>query len=270
MAAVGGLGHSRARRHGVPVRVGGSARRGTTSARCSSATPRRAILRTPIGPGPCGNAWTFSGRDEGSLGIGAPSDDSPDVLVFSAWDDGDTRHPLYWTGRYAGTPSSPPALHRLDYGGRFFYAPQSFQDESGRRIMFGWLQEGRSDAAMVEAGWSGVMSLPRVVTAGRRRDPPFRTRTRNREAAPGPRQPARTGAGRRRVPLELRPVRQATRPRTGPPTGSRVHAATRCTGLALAGASPAAPPRKRSSSCAGRAEGGDQWHAPPGPHSKQP
>jgi beta-fructofuranosidase len=30
--------------------------------------------------------------------------------------------------------------------------------------MFGWLQEGRTDAAMVEAGWSGVMSLPRVAT----------------------------------------------------------------------------------------------------------
>ena len=101
---------------------------------------------------------------QGSLGS-APSDGSPDVLVFSAWDDGDTRHPLYWTGRYAGDTFEPTALHRLDYGGRFFYAPQSFQDESGRRVMFGWMQEGRSDAAMVEAGWSGVMSLPRIVTA---------------------------------------------------------------------------------------------------------
>jgi beta-fructofuranosidase len=32
--------------------------------------------------------------------------------------------------------------------------------------MFGWLQEGREEAAMVEAGWSGVMSLPRVATLG--------------------------------------------------------------------------------------------------------
>ncbi|MBA4103524.1 MAG: glycosyl hydrolase family 32, partial [Arthrobacter sp.] len=100
----------------------------------------------------------------GSLGS-APSNASPDVLVFSAWNDGDTHHPLYWTGRYAGDSFEPVALHRLDYGGRFFYAPQSFEDESGRRVMFGWMQEGRSDAAMVEAGWSGVMSLPRTVTA---------------------------------------------------------------------------------------------------------
>jgi beta-fructofuranosidase len=100
----------------------------------------------------------------GSLGTVPASRDAPDVLVFSAWDDGDTRHPLYWTGRYSGDSFEPAGLHRLDYGGRFFYAPQSFLDQSGRRIMFGWLQEGRSNAAMVEAGWSGVMSLPRVTT----------------------------------------------------------------------------------------------------------
>ena len=120
---------------------------------------------------------------QGSLGS-APSDGSPDVLVFSAWDDGVTRHPLYWTGRYAGDTFEPAALHRLDYGGRFFYAPQSFQDESGRRVMFGWMQEGRSDAAMVEAGWSGVMSLPRIVRPGDDGDSPLRTRTRNQQAAP--------------------------------------------------------------------------------------
>lgn len=86
------------------------------------------------------------------------------VLVFSAWDEGVTHHPLYWTGRYSGDGFEPHALHRLDYGGRYFYAPQSFQDESGRRIMFGWLQEGRDADTCVEAGWSGVMSLPRVVS----------------------------------------------------------------------------------------------------------
>lgn len=30
--------------------------------------------------------------------------------------------------------------------------------------MFGWLQEGRTDEANAQAGWCGVMSLPRVVT----------------------------------------------------------------------------------------------------------
>lgn len=97
--------------------------------------------------------------------IGDDDSADRDILVFSAWDDGVTHHPLYWSGRYHGDRFTPSSLHRLDLGGRYFYAPQSMRDESGRRLMFGWLQEGRSDAAAVEAGWSGVMSLPRVVTA---------------------------------------------------------------------------------------------------------
>ncbi|QKJ20498.1 glycoside hydrolase family 32 protein [Microbacterium hominis] len=87
------------------------------------------------------------------------------ALVFSSWDDGVTNHPLYWVGDYRGDRFEPRSLHRLDLGGRFFYAPQSFRDEAGRRIMFGWMQEGRTDAATLDAGWSGAMSLPRVVTA---------------------------------------------------------------------------------------------------------
>ncbi|WP_285726911.1 glycoside hydrolase family 32 protein [Psychromicrobium xiongbiense] len=100
----------------------------------------------------------------GSGELGSAGGPGEDVLVFSAWDEGRTHHPLYWTGRYNGDSFEPMDLQRLDYGGRYFYAPQSFRDESGRRIMFGWLQEGRSDAAAQEAGWSGVMSLPRLTT----------------------------------------------------------------------------------------------------------
>lgn len=49
--------------------------------------------------------------------------DGADVLVFSAWDEGTTHHPLYWTGSYQGDTFTPTGLHRLDYGGRYFYAP---------------------------------------------------------------------------------------------------------------------------------------------------
>ncbi|MFF8188721.1 glycoside hydrolase family 32 protein [Microbacterium sp. NPDC016588] len=99
--------------------------------------------------------------------LGADDSAHRDILVFSAWDEGVTHHPLYWSGRYEGERFTPAALHRLDLGGRYFYAPQTLRDESGRRVMFGWLQEGRSDDEAVEAGWSGVMSLPRVVAARR-------------------------------------------------------------------------------------------------------
>lgn len=87
-----------------------------------------------------------------------------DVLLLSVWDEGVTHYPLYLTGTYAGDEFVVGATHRLDHGERFFYAPQSMADASGRRVLFGWLQEGRGEQACVEAGWSGVMSLPRVVT----------------------------------------------------------------------------------------------------------
>jgi len=45
-----------------------------------------------------------------------------------------------------------------------FYAPKTQLDARGRRILWGWIPERRSEAAMREAGWSGMMSLPRVLT----------------------------------------------------------------------------------------------------------
>ncbi|WP_089827278.1 glycoside hydrolase family 32 protein [Halogranum amylolyticum] len=50
----------------------------------------------------------------------------------------------------------------LDHG--VFYAPQSFVDDDGRTLMFGWLKEDRDGEAQWDAGWSGAMSLPRVVS----------------------------------------------------------------------------------------------------------
>ncbi len=44
-----------------------------------------------------------------------------------------------------------------------FYAPKTQLDARGRRILWGWIPERRSEAAMREAGWSGMMSLPRVM-----------------------------------------------------------------------------------------------------------
>lgn len=84
-----------------------------------------------------------------------------DVLAFSAWQDGVTLHPLAWLGRYTGERFEPNRLVRLDHGGRFFYAPQSFTDQQGRRIQFGWMQEGRTEESWQAGGWCGVMSWPR-------------------------------------------------------------------------------------------------------------
>jgi beta-fructofuranosidase len=48
-----------------------------------------------------------------------------------------------------------------------FYAPKTQLDFRGRRILWGWIPERRTEAAMREAGWSGMMSLPRVMNLDR-------------------------------------------------------------------------------------------------------
>ena len=69
MAATGGLGHPRPRRHGVPLRIRRPARVGLRRAavhwRCLAGRSRR----HRSGPAPCGNAWTCSGP-AGAVGHG--------------------------------------------------------------------------------------------------------------------------------------------------------------------------------------------------------
>ena len=43
----------------------------------------------------------------------------------------------------------------------------TLRDGAGRRVMFGWVTEGRTEAAQRASGWSGVMCLPRVLSLGR-------------------------------------------------------------------------------------------------------
>lgn len=52
----------------------------------------------------------------------------------------------------------------LDHGS--YYAPKSMLDAHNRRILWGWVQETRDREATQAAGWSGAISLPRVLTVG--------------------------------------------------------------------------------------------------------
>ncbi len=83
------------------------------------------------------------------------------VLIVSA-------HPgatavVYFVGPYAAGTYDGVYRGRVDLG-TCFYAPQSMHDDKGRRLMWGWLREGRPSADQQAAGWSGVLSLPRVLT----------------------------------------------------------------------------------------------------------
>jgi beta-fructofuranosidase len=67
------------------------------------------------------------------------------------------------TGEYADRKFYARWRGKADYGD-FYYAAKSFAASRGRRILWGWIHEGRSAAAQRVAGWAGVMSLPRVMS----------------------------------------------------------------------------------------------------------
>jgi beta-fructofuranosidase len=88
------------------------------------------------------------------------------VLILSVLDSQGPSGTIFYLGDFQGDrfiPDGPP--RKLDYGaGSVFYAPQTFLIESGERVMFGWLREMRGTDEMKRAGWSGAISLPRVLT----------------------------------------------------------------------------------------------------------
>jgi len=85
--------------------------------------------------------------------------DNGDLLHVSDYDD-----VWYLTGAYDNTAGQFDRADSglLDHG--VFYAPQSFEDDTGRTVMFGWLKEDRDQEAQWDAGWSGAISLPREVS----------------------------------------------------------------------------------------------------------
>jgi beta-fructofuranosidase len=82
------------------------------------------------------------------------------VLFFSVQSEPqDLIFPVYYLGDYDGNSFTPTAQSILVHG-NYFYAPQVMHSDDGRLLMWGWLKEGRRPAALLEAGWAGVISLP--------------------------------------------------------------------------------------------------------------
>jgi beta-fructofuranosidase len=113
--------------------------------------------------------WEYMGvmaRGDASLGN---MWECPDLAVFDQYDvliyspiealEGKTR---YITGRldYNSGKLSDILHGRVDYG-IDFYAPQTFLDDSGRRIMIGWLCSWNTILPSQSYGWAGQLSIPR-------------------------------------------------------------------------------------------------------------
>ncbi|QZX98296.1 GH32 C-terminal domain-containing protein [Halobaculum rubrum] len=126
--------------------------------------------------------WEYVGVFHAGEGPrGAPVWECPELLTF---DDArllhvsdDDRVAYYLGDADLGGPDAPagsddPAPEfdvreagLLDHGD--FYAPQSLWDEEhDRYLTWGWLPETRDGSAQWDAGWSGTMSVPRVIDTG--------------------------------------------------------------------------------------------------------
>lgn len=71
-------------------------------------------------------------------------------------------HVRYFTGRYEQRKFHSELEGMADFGA--YYAAKSMVDAKGRRILWGWIQERRRVEAQKAAGWSGAISLPRVLS----------------------------------------------------------------------------------------------------------
>ena len=72
----------------------------------------------------------------------------------------------YYLGRYSGDQFLPEQHGRMTWIDNAFFAPESLLDDQGRRIMWAWVRDGREEETQQASGWSGAMSLPRVLWLG--------------------------------------------------------------------------------------------------------
>lgn len=69
----------------------------------------------------------------------------------------------YFIGDFANDRFSIQQHGRMNWPGGTFFAPEQLQDDKGRNIIWAWVPE-RKPESFPDYGWSGIMSLPRVLT----------------------------------------------------------------------------------------------------------
>ena len=87
------------------------------------------------------------------------------VLLFSSHQKG----VQYYIGEYTRGRFEPVRHGRMNSGSMGLetgnlLAAYTLLDGSGRRVMFGWVSEGRQEEVQRGFGWSGTMCLPRVLS----------------------------------------------------------------------------------------------------------
>jgi len=71
----------------------------------------------------------------------------------------------YYLGTFGNDHFAAEQHGRMNWPGGSFFAPEQLQDDKGRNIIWGWVFEHKPPH-LPDYGWSGIMSLPRVVALG--------------------------------------------------------------------------------------------------------
>ena len=73
----------------------------------------------------------------------------------------------YYLGEWKGEQFHPKFHEQMSWVDHSFFAPESLLDEKGRRIMWAWIFDSPEFKTRMDYGWSGTMSLPRVLILGK-------------------------------------------------------------------------------------------------------
>ena len=143
--------------------------------------------------------------------------DGTGAVLASAWDPREGAScAIYWPGREEeGEFQAAATPHLLDHGPDF-YAPALLHAPDGRWLMWAWIWEARDEehvgapsAWTDEAGWAGMLSLPRELTPGPNGELVQRP-ARELLALRGERRIAAQGKASAEQPVELGEVSRAT------------------------------------------------------------
>ncbi len=72
----------------------------------------------------------------------------------------------YYLGDWKEEQFHPTFHEKMSWVDNSFFAPESLLDDKGRRIMWAWIFDGPGFKTRGDFGWSGTMSLPRVLSLG--------------------------------------------------------------------------------------------------------
>ena len=84
------------------------------------------------------------------------------VLIVSSQLDHAPSTTLYFVGRFENERFIPEYEGVYDAG--YSYASLCHEDDAGRRLIYSWIREGRGKDLQLQAGWTGVQAIPRVLS----------------------------------------------------------------------------------------------------------